>query len=266
MTFAEASAVHRQTAGTWTAYIQPGWDVFGSADGGYLMAMASRAMSEATDGRIPASVTTHFLRPGKPGPVVIEVEVIRSGRSFSTARADVRTDDRMLLTVLGVFADRERRVGDAMIIHSTIPDIPPPDECFRMLPAKSGPLPPPFMANVDERLHPDDAESLQGERTGIARIRGWIRLLDDEPMDVFSLLLAADAFPPAVFNTNLPLGWTPTIELTTHIRGGDPTGWLRCQFRTRFVTGGFLEEDGEIWDADGRLVAQSRQLALVPAG
>ena len=46
---------------------------------------------------------------------------------------------------------------------------------------------------------------------------------------------------------------------------GRPTpGWLRCQFTTRFVTGGFLEEDGEIWDAEDRLVAQSRQLALVP--
>jgi acyl-CoA thioesterase len=41
-------------------------------------------------------------------------------------------------------------------------------------------------------------------------------------------------------------------------------GWLRCRFTTRFVTGGYLEEDGEVWDEAGRLVAQSRQLALLP--
>jgi hypothetical protein len=39
---------------------------------------------------------------------------------------------------------------------------------------------------------------------------------------------------------------------------------MRCRFSTRFVSGGFLEEDGEVWDAAGALVAQSRQLALVP--
>jgi acyl-CoA thioesterase len=83
-------------------------------------------------------------------------------------------------------------------------------------------------------------------------------------MTAFTLLLVADAFPPAVFNTPLPLAWTPTIEMTTHIRATKVKGWLRCQFSTRFVTGGYLEEDGEIWDESGRLVAQSRQLALLP--
>ena len=113
-------------------------------------------------------------------------------------------------------------------------------------------------------LHPEDAAALSGARTGIARLRGWFRLLEEEAADSLSTVLACDAFPPAVFNTNLPLKWTPTLDLSIHIRDGQPRGWLKCQFRTRFVTGGLLEEDSEIWDEYGNLVAQSRQLALLP--
>ena len=119
------------------------------------------------------------------------------------------------------------------------------------------------MAQFDERIHPEDAGAFQGAPTGVARVRGWFRLLDGEPLDPFTLLLVADAFPPAIFNLDIPMGWTPTLEMTTHIRANPTTEWLRCQFTTRFITGGLLEEDGEIWDQAGRLVALSRQLALV---
>jgi hypothetical protein len=66
-------------------------------------------------------------------------------------------------------------------------------------------------------------------------------------------LLGTDAFQPTIFNTNLHVGWTPTVEPTAHVRARPAPRWLKAQFRTRFVTGGFLEEDGELWDSSGRL-------------
>jgi hypothetical protein len=96
------------------------------------------------------------------------------------------------------------------------------------------------------------------------RTRGWVRLLHEEPVDTLGLLLAVDAFPPTAFNARLPVAWTPTVELTVHLRARPAPGWLRASFSTRFVSAGFLEEDGEVWDSTGRLVAQSRQLALLP--
>jgi acyl-CoA thioesterase len=50
--------------------------------------------------------------------------------------------------------------------------------------------------------------------------------------------------------------------MTVHWRGHVGPGWHLARFTTGTVAGGYLEEDGELFDEDGRLVAMSRQLAL----
>ena len=39
--------------------------------------------------------------------------------------------------------------------------------------------------------------------------------------------------------------------------------WVLVVFRSTVASDGFIEEDGELWSRDGRLLAQSRQLAVV---
>ena len=180
---------------------------------------------------------------------------------FTTATGALEARGKRLLQVLGTFGDVSTPVGPELV-DSAPPDLPPPDECIAVEPTDT--FPPPFMGQVDLRLHPDDAGFANGAPSGEPRVRGWFRLRDDEPVDTLGLILATDAFPPTAFNARLPVAWTPTVELTAHVRARPAPGWLRCAFTTRFVTGGFLEEDGEIWDERGHLVAQSRQLALIP--
>ena len=84
---------------------------------------------------------------------------------------------------------------------------------------------------------------------------------NDRPFDIFSILLVADSFPPAVLTSQGMVAWVPTIEFSVNIRNIPTTQWLKCIFRTQFITCGLLEEDGEIWDATGRLIAISRQIA-----
>ncbi len=57
----------------------------------------------------------------------------------------------------------------------------------------------------------------------------------------------------------------PGVTLTRRLeyRAGAAPGWLACRALTRYLAGGYHEEDFEIWDGAGTLVAQSRQLALV---
>lgn len=263
MRFERASAVDRAGEMLWKAEVQPDWDIFGIANGGYLMSIAAKAMSEAADGRLPVTVTAHFTRPVSAGPIEVSVETIKTGRTFSTMRSTVAAESDSL-TLLGSFAEQGVLDQEVLFVGSKPPELPSPEECALMTPAPDAPLPPPLTAQFEERLHPDDMGPLQGRPSGKAKVRGWFRFHEGEPVDPFALLLVADAFPPAVFNANVPLAWTPTLELTTQVRGIPSPGWLRCQFTTRFITGGLLEEDGEIWDESGRLVALSRQLALVP--
>lgn len=239
----------------------PGWDIAGNANGGYLLAIAARALAGATGRPDPVTITAHYLAPARPGPVEIRTAVEKNGKRFATARGTLMSDGRAALAVLGTFGDLGTTEGPERI-EGEPPDMPAPEACFAIEPTDT--FPPPFVGKVDMRIHPGDAGFALGEAHGRPEMRGWLRLRDGEELDPFGLLLGADAFPPTVFNARLPVAWTPTLELTAHVRRRPSPGWLRCAFRSRFISGGFLEADGELWDDEAHLVAQSRQLALVP--
>lgn len=243
------------------AVVPPGWDIAGNVNGGVLLAIAGRALLSATDRPDPVAMSGHFLSPASAGPVVISTEVLKRGRRFTTARATLVGSNRPILSVLGTHGELDHHV-DVLLAEGGPPTLPPPDECVRIRATES--FPPPFEAHVDTRVHPDDAMFLDGRPSGRARIRTWLRLPDDEVIDPVALLCLVDAMPPTIFNAEFPIRWTPTIELTAHVRGRPAPGWVRGVATTRFISGGFLEIDVEIWDSTDRLVAQARQLALVP--
>lgn len=269
--FATATAVERTEPGAgtgsaprravWSGAVAPGWDIASNANGAYLLAIAARALRGELERPDLVAVSANYLNPGKTGPVTVETEVLKQGWMFASGFGTLLSGSRPLLSCIGTFGDLSQAVGPELVDRQP-PPIPDPEDCPRMVATTT--FPPPFVEKVELRLLPEDGRFLVGARTGNALMRGWFRLLDDEPVDSIALLCAVDAFPPTAFNADLPMAWTPTLELTVHVRARPEPGWLRCTFATHFVTGGFLEEDGEIWDSSGRLVAQSRQLALVP--
>lgn len=277
MRFATDTAVRERRdrsgpAAVYATEVRQGWDVGGNANGGYLLSLVGRAMQAATARPDPVSVTAHFLAPGRPGPADVSVEVVKAGRAFTTATATLTSGDatagegtRRAVQVVGAFGDltaRSASPAGVERVDGAPPDLPPVGECPILVGGEV--FPPPFMNWLQLHVHPDDAWFATGRPSGKALLRGWFRFADDEPIDTVALLFAVDAFPPAIVNAGVPMAWTPTVEFTAHVRARPEPGWLRCSFRTRFITGGFLEEDGEVWDESGRLVAQSRQLALLP--
>ncbi|MEZ5175959.1 MAG: thioesterase family protein [Acidimicrobiia bacterium] len=260
--FTEATAVAAAGSGQWSGAFAPGWDILGNTNGGYTLAVASRAASASEDGRLPVSVTGHFVRRARTGPITVRTETVRSGRRFSVVRSDISQDGAVVLATIGTYS-ADPGTAETLLADATPVDLPPPEKCERVTSSKTGPFPPPSMDRFEMRAGPNLARMAAEGPTGQARIDGWLRLHNNEPFDAHALIMATDAFPPTAFNAGLPVGWTPTLELTVHLRATRVVGWLKCEYTTRFVSGGYLEEDGLIWDENDNLVAQSRQLALV---
>ena len=255
------TAVTRIGPGRWRGEISERWSIGPYPNGGYVLLVGLAAIRQELPHPDPFTVTAHFFTPTAHGPIDVEVERIRSGRAHSTAMARMLQDGHERARIIANYGDHTASQGPTHV-GATPPGMPPPDECEDAGPAE--PMPNGLVAairdRIDWRIAPGTAGWRRGARTGRAEVGGWIRFTDGRPLDVHALPLLADALPPAVFEV-AESGWVPTLELTVHVRARPAPGWLRAWFSTRFLVDGYLEEDGELWDEQGRLVAVSRQLA-----
>ncbi|MEV7102479.1 thioesterase family protein [Streptomyces atroolivaceus] len=268
--FDRDTAVTLREEGVYNAELSAGWTIIHAVNGGYLLAMLGRALGEALPHSDPFSVSAHYLTASVPGPAVIRTQVVRAGRTLSTGEASLfqfAEDGTEIerIRVLATYGDLDG-LTDEIRTSARPPVMPPLEQC---LGASDGTAPIPGSSAITERLDikldPATVGWAVGAPSGKGEMRGWFGLADGRDADPLSLLLTVDALPPTSFELGLK-GWTPTIELTTHIRCRPAPGPLRVSITTRNLAGGFLEEDAEVWDSADRLVAQSRQLARAPRG
>ena len=97
---------------------------------------------------------------------------------------------------------------------------------------------------------------------GRAEYDGYCFFQDGSDATLATAPVFLDGSVPSVLGVYIT-GWVPSINWTVQFRCHPSKGPLRFRLKTSHVYGGFLEEDGELWDADGNLVALSRQLAMV---
>ncbi|MFB9512965.1 thioesterase family protein [Streptomyces purpureus] len=269
--FDRDTAVTLREPGVYDAELSAGWTIIHAVNGGYLLALLGRALGDALPHPDPFTVSAHYLTPSAPGPAVIRTDVVRTGRTLSTGQASLfqyEEDGTEVerIRVLASYGDLDA-LPDDVRTTALPPAIPPREHC---LGPSDGPAPqiPGSSAitdRLDIKLDPATVGWAVGAPSGKGEMRGWFGLADGRDADPLSLLLTVDALPPTSFELGLK-GWTPTVELTTHIRCRPAPGPLRVSITTRNLAGGFLEEDAEVWDSADRLVAQSRQLARAPRG
>ena len=273
-------AVSTLPDGAYAAQLAPGWVVGGGVNGGYLLAVignAVRARLEDTGHVDPFSVSAHYLSASVPGPAAVETEVVRAGGRFSTVAATLVQHVEGVriprISTLATYGDLDAAhdaetdaAASALHLALPAPDLPPREECLLSSDApddvkKRAPL----LERFGTRLDPASAMWAVGRPSRKGLIQGWFELADHRPLDPIALLMVVDALPPVTFDLGMP-GWAPTLELTAHVRAKPAPGWAAVRHCTRTVAGGMFEEDCDVWDSTGRLVAQGRQLALQPRG
>ena len=192
------------------------------------------------------------------GAAEVRTEVVRSGRRTATGQSTLHQDGREIVRLVATFGDLQDSSGRTAEF-GTPPELPPPDHAHDLLP--EGSLPGVSITAQVEYRTAEPPGWARGEAAGDPRQEFWMRFRDGREPDPLALAALVDAAAPAVLD--LGVRGSATLELTVHVRRRPAPGWLACRSSTRHVIGGYHEEDFEIWDSEGRLVAQSRQFALL---
>jgi len=241
----------------WRGNLQKGWRIGEVPNGGYVMAVGARALNEALVHPHPQVVNAFYLSPTSLGQIDCHVSLLRSTRSTSHASVQMIQDGEIKVILSAVYVDLSQRAGPTWSSIATGKTLDW-DECDIGANSKLE-----FRQRVDIRLASGGEIFRSGRGSGDGKIEGWLAHKDGADPDVTSLLMFADALPPPAFNVFGPVGWVPTVELTVQIRGVPSPGPIRARLVTQSITEGVMEEDGTFWDSSGKLVAISRQTALI---
>jgi acyl-CoA thioesterase len=270
--FEQGTAVERGNgAGAYRAFIGEEWNCPVVPHGGLVTATTLRAMAaelgEPT--QTLRSVTTVFAAQVQPGPVEIDVSVLRRGRSMSQLTATARTPGEQAgHTTVAVFG--AVRLGYEFT-DAAPPKVPPPHDC----PSFRDPPPPEF----DDHMHMNFWDYIEGKPASghpqwepyvptSSERSAWYRfdeppMLADGRLDPLAVVTLCDTMPGAVGER---LGhrnhhWIPpSCDLTVHLLGDAHTEWVLAVNRARFAGDGYASTEMEIWDGTcEHLVAYATQ-------
>ena len=269
--FATDTGVERIGPGSYRATMDPSWWIVNGPNGGYVAAVLLRAVVAEVDdpSRRPRSVTLQYLRAPVEGPVEVHVRVERSGRTVSNVSARMVQGDRTVVLALAALAtDRESPVsfdeGPGLPLLPDGSPVPMPEDVpvIDVDPDRDVPM----RRHYELRWVLGDLPFRPAsDRERRARSGGWLRPAEPEPIDEVVLVAMADAWVPPVFSrVDTPMG-VPTVDLTVHFRTRpvDPFDPLFVVFDSPFAEHGYMVEHGRLLDRTGRLVAESRQLAVL---
>ncbi|MCV7230290.1 thioesterase family protein [Mycolicibacterium komossense] len=274
--FTHAMTLQRATDGSdgsggpvFTGDLSPHWTIGPKIHGGVMLSLCAKAAHQAVTGDTgtaePIAVSANFLWAPDPGPVELVTAVRKRGRQVSLVDVELRQ---------GVGDTKRTAVRAAITLGTPEHHVPP---LLSVNPVQGMSVEPPPEVEPIGPGHPlaeinhlaagcdirPDLSGLRSDRGEAPTSRIWVRPRDEAPDALFALT-CSDISMPVTFAVQRR-GWAPTVQLTAYLRGQPADGWLRVLCTTTQIGQDWFDEDHIVVDCEGRIVAQSRQLALVPA-
>ncbi len=234
--------------------------------GGYLTAVMQKALSLSMPHPHVINSNTLYLDRTEPKEISIHVDKIRQSRGSSVGRVSLIQDEKLRCMMTGICSDFNYMNG-----VNDLETLPPnifneKRDLFISLnfDNKQEGFTPSFIKQTKCDIAKKHAWWLKNENElgDEARCSGFISMGEEIP-DQFVLSFYSDFFPPVVMNKYGPLGWVPTLSLTTNIRQLPTTSELFMDVIAKDLNKGFFEQDCQIWDLNKNLVATSRQLTRI---
>jgi hypothetical protein len=234
--------------------------------GGYLTAVMQKALSLSMPHPHVINSNTLYLDRTEPKEINIHVDKIRQSRGSSVGRVSLIQDEKLRCMMTGICSDFNYMNG-----VNDLETLPPnifneKRDLFISLnfDNKQEGFTPSFIKQTKCDIAKKHAWWLKNENDlgDEARCAGFISMGEEIP-DQFVLSFYSDFFPPVVMNKYGPLGWVPTLSLTTNIRQLPTTSELFMDVIAKDLNKGYFEQDCQIWDLNKNLVATSRQLTRI---
>ena len=281
--FTAAMTLREVGPGVFDGELNEHWTIGPKVHGGAMLALCANAARTAcgdgqSDGRAPGrqpviepvSVSASFLWAPDPGPMRLTTLIRKRGRRISVVDVELTQGDRTAVHAVVNLGEPEHFVpgeaGAPLLSANPVLDLMPPEP-----PADVAPIGPghPLAGLVHLGQGCDVrpvlstlAPASDGTAGRPPVIQMWARPRGVAPDPLFALM-CGDLSAPVTFAVDRT-GWAPTIQLTAFLRGVPANGWLRVMCTCMEIGHDWFDEDHLVVDSVGRIVAQSRQLAMVP--
>jgi acyl-coenzyme A thioesterase PaaI-like protein len=270
--FTAAMTLREVDPGVFEGELNKHWTIGPKVHGGAMLALCANAARTACggghpDGLQPVAVSASFLWAPDPGPMRLTTLIRKRGRRISVVDVELTQGDRTAVHAAVNLGEPEHflpgEAGAPLLSANPVLDLMPPEP-----PADLAPIAPghPLAGLVhlgegcDVRPLLSTLEPSTDGRPPV--IQMWARPRGVAPDPLFALM-CGDLSAPVTFAVDRT-GWAPTIQLTAFLRGVPADGWLRVMCTCMEIGHDWFDEDHLVVDGLGRVVAQSRQLAMVP--